>query len=235
MRPVAHKPAAASAEVLLRLWRTLQRAALKRAPQALLLAAVFAQAAVVDRVAVVVDNRVVKVSDIQRELRVTAFLNRQPLDEGSAAMHKAAERLIDQALVRQDLLNSQYSQPTEKDAAQFLEQLKRDRFRGSEQQFQAELARHHLTEDQLRRQLLWQLTVLRFIDQRFRPGVLVTDEEVAAWRQQHPTESRTTTTDQIREALAGDRINQAFDEWLAETRRNTRIEFRPQAFIGNTQ
>jgi hypothetical protein len=190
---------------------------------------------VIDRVAVVVGLRAVKLSDIQRELRVTSFLNRQPLDESSAAMHKAAERLIDQELVRQDLQRGQYSQPTAEDAAAFLQQLKHSRFAGSDTLFQAELTRHHLTEDQLRRQLLWQLTVLRFIDERFRPGILITDEDIAAWRAQHPTEARNATDDQLRENLTGERINQAFDDWLAETRRDTRIEYRPQAFIGNTQ
>jgi hypothetical protein len=204
-------------------------------PVLILLLAAVANAAIVDRVAVIVGTRVVKISDIERELRVTSFLNRQPLDESAPAMKKAAERLIDQTLVRQDLLAGQYSQPTEKDAAVFLQQLKRDRFRGSEQEFQSELARHKLTGDQLRRQLLWQLTVLRFIDQRFRPGVVVTDEDVDAWRQQHAAQSRNATTDQLREIIAGERINQAFEDCLAETRRNTRIEYRTQAFIGNTQ
>jgi hypothetical protein len=209
-----------------------------------MLAIVASPAAIVDRIAVVVGMRVVKTSDIDRELRVASFLNRQALDESSAAMHRAAERLIDQELVRQDLLNGQYSQPTDKDAAEFLEQLKRDRFRGSDSQFQAELTRHHLTEDQLRRQLLWQLTVLRFIDQRFRPGILVTDEDVDAYYQQHRAElqkanpresSLEALAPQIRETITGDRINQAFEEWLAETRRGVRIEYRPQAFIGGTQ
>jgi len=201
----------------------------------MLVAVAAASAAVVDRIAVVVGTHAIKTSDIERELRVASFLNRQALDESSASMHKAAERLIDQELVRQDLVAGQYKLPTEKDADAFLQQLKRDRFRGSEQQFQSELARHHLTEDQLRRQLLWQLTVLRFIDQRFRPGVIVTDEDIAAWRQKYISESKTATDDQVRETVTGERINQAFEEWLAESRKNVRVEYRPQAFIGNTQ
>jgi len=192
-------------------------------------------AAVVDRFAVIVGTRAVKTSDIERGLRVASFLNRQPLDESSAAMRKAAELLVDQELVREDILRGQYAMPTEKDAGDFLQRLKRDRFGGSEQQFKSELARHRLTEDQLLRQLMWQLTVLRFIDQRFRPGVLVTDEDIAAWREQHGAEARNATADQIRETLTGERVNQAFEEWLAEARRDTRIEFRPQAFIGSTQ
>ena len=215
-----------------------------RALTLLILAAIAGGAGIVDRIAVIVGTHVIKTSDIERELRVASFLNRQPVDESSAAMHRAADRLIDQELVREELLSGQYTAPTERDATAFLQQLKRDRFNASETQFQAELGRHHLTEDQLKRQLLWQVTVLRFIDQRFRAGVLVTDEEVTAYHQQHhaelqPTDPRSSTPEamqgRIREILTGERINQAFEEWLAERRRATRIDYRSQAFIGSTQ
>ena len=198
-------------------------------------------AAVIDRIAVIVGNRAIKTSDIDRELRVSSFLNRQPLNEGPDARRKVAERLIDQELVRQDLLNGQYSQPTEKDAGDFLQQFRRDRFGGSEVRLRAELERYGLTEEQLRRYLLWQLTVLRFIDQRFRNGVVVTDEEVAAYYRQHRSELQTAypqnngleaLAPKIRESITGERINQAFEEWLAETRRGVRIEYRQQAFPG---
>lgn len=198
-------------------------------------------AEVVDRVAVVVGKRVVKASDIDRELRVSSFLNRQPLDQSPATRRKVAERLIDQELVRQELLTGQYSQPSEKDANDFLQQLKRDRFGGSDARFRTELARYHLTDDQLRRHLLWQLTVLRFIDQRFRAGVLVTDEDLAAYYKEHRAElekayprnsSFETLEPKIRESLTGERVDQAFEEWLAETRRGTRIDYRQQAFTG---
>jgi hypothetical protein len=208
----------------------------------LLFASLGSRAAIVDRIAVIVGNHVIKTSDIDRELRVSSFLNRQVLDETPAAMHKAAERLIDQEMVRQDLLRGQYAQPTDKDVASFLQQLKRDRFSGSEARFQSELARYQLTEQQLRRHLMWQLTVLRFIDERFRAGVLVTDEDAAAYYRQHQAElqkanPRNSTLEAlgptIRETITGERINDAFEEWLTEARRGTRIEYRQQAFDGS--
>jgi hypothetical protein len=207
----------------------------------LTLAAALGNAVVVDRIAVVVGKRAVKASDIDRELRVASFLNRQPLDESPAARRKAAERLIDQELMRQELLAGQYAQPSEKDAAAYLQQLKRDRFNNSDTQFRAELSRYGLTEEQLRRQLLWQLTVLRFIDQRFRPAVVVTDEEAGAYFREHLAElqkaypknnSFEALLPKIRDTLTGERINQAFEEWLTETRRGIRIEYREQAFAG---
>jgi hypothetical protein len=206
-------------------------------------AGLLAGAVVVDRVAVIVGRHVVKASDIDRDLRVSSFLNRQPLEESPEAKRKAAERLIDQELVRQDLLSGQYAAPTDEDVAAFLQQLKRDRFGASDARFHTEIARYKLTDDQLKRELLWQLTVLRFIDQRFRPGVLVTDEDAAAYYRDHRAElqkaypqnnSLETLTPKIRETLTGERINQAFDEWLAETRRGVRIEYRQQAFGGVT-
>jgi hypothetical protein len=196
---------------------------------------------VIDRIAVIVGKRAIKTSDIDRELRVSSFLNRQPVNESPDARRKVTERLIDQELVRQDLLNGQYSQPTEKDAGDFFQQLKRDRFNGSATRLRADLERYGLTEDQLRRYLLWQLTVLRFIDQRFRTTVLVTDEEIADYYQEHRTDLQKAypqnngleaLAPKIRENLTGERINQAFEEWLAETRRTVRIEYRQQAFPG---
>lgn len=199
-------------------------------------------AEVLDRIAVIVGRRAVKTSDIDREMRVASFLNRQEVDRSADARRKVAERLIDQELVRQDMVSGQYSSPTEKDVTDFLQRLKRDRFRNSETQFRGELARYQLTEDQLRRHLLWELTVLRFIDQRFRSAVLVTDEDVAAYREQHladlqkayPRDTPEETATRIREVLTGDRINEAFEGWLAEGRREIRIEYRQQAFGGGT-
>ena len=83
--------------------------------------------------------------------------------------------------------------------------------------------------------------MLRYIDQRFRNGVVVTDEEVAAYYREHRAELQTAypqnngleaLTPKIRESMTGERINQAFEEWLAETRRGVRIEYREQAFSG---
>jgi len=195
--------------------------------------------AVVDRVAVIVGKRVVKSSDIEWDLRVGQFLNNQPLDLSGASRRKAAERLIDQELMRQEILNGAYAQPAEADVNAYLQSLIRDRFKGSPTQFRASLSRYGLSEEKLRRRLQWQLTVLGFIDQRFRPGVLITDEDVNQYYQQHRAEllkaspansSLEALEPKIRETLTGERINQMFEEWLRETRKNTRVEYREAAF-----
>jgi peptidyl-prolyl cis-trans isomerase SurA len=198
-----------------------------------------AGSAVIDRVAVIVGKRVVKSSDIDRNVRVSQFINSEPLNLNEVEKRKVADRLIDQEIIRQEMMNGGYSQPTDQDVNTFLQQLQRDRFKGSEAQLRSALTKYGLTLDQLRTYLLWQLTVLRFIDQRFRPGVLVTDEDVRAYYDQHreelrkayPQNSSIEALDaKIREIIVGERVNQSFEEWLQQMRGRTRIEFRDAAF-----
>jgi hypothetical protein len=194
---------------------------------------------IVDRIAVIVGNQVIKTSDIDRDIRLTAFLNREKPNFSSDAKRKSAERLIDQAIIRQQIATGGYRRPSDSEADGLLKQLRQDRFGGSEQQLRAALNAYGITEDQLRAHLLWQLTVIRFIDQRFRPGVLVSDEEVRAYYDQHLAElkrqyprnnSFEELAPKIRASLEGERINQTFAEWLDQARKRTRIEYREVAF-----
>jgi hypothetical protein len=196
-------------------------------------------AVVIDRVAVIVGKRVIKTSDIDLNVRVSQFMNVEPLNLSEAEKRKVADRLVVQELIWQEMMSGGYSQPTDQDVNAYLQQLVRDRFKGSEAQLRSALAKYGLTEDQLRKYLLWQLTVLRFIDQRFRPGVLVTDEDIRAYYDLHreelqkayPQNNSIEALDaKIREIIVGERVNQAFEEWLQQTRSRTRIEFRDAAF-----
>lgn len=196
-------------------------------------------AVVIDRMAAIVGKHVIKASDIDRDLRLTQFMNGEQPDFSPEARRKAADRLIDQSIIRDEIANGGYSRPSESDADALLKQLERDRFGGSDARLQAELSRYGLTEQQLRAHLLWQLTVLRFIDQRFRPGVLVTDEEVRAYYDQHLADLRRqyagnnsfeALQPKIRASLEGQRINQNFTEWLDQARKRNRIEYKEASF-----
>ena len=178
---------------------------------------------VIDRVAVIVGKHVVKLSDIDRDLRVTAFLNRQPLVENAEARRKAAERLIDQQIIRDELATGGYSRPTDADAEAMLRQVR----------VKQSLAQYGLTEDELRPHLLWQLTVLRFIEQRFQPGVMVTDDQVRGYYDRHPEVRKASSAiaaPEIRKTLEGEQVNAQFEAWLDEARKGQRVEFREAAF-----
>ena len=194
---------------------------------------------VIDRVAVIVGRHAIKLSDIDRDLRVTEFLNREPLNLSSDARHKAADRLIDQVIIGDEIARGALARPIGSDADTLLKQLQQDRFGGSAPRLRQALSAYGFTEDRLREQLLWQLEVLRFIDQRFRPEVMVSDEEVRVYYNQHrsdlerqypQTASFEALEPKIRSSLEGERINQNFVQWLQRARQRSRIEIREGAY-----
>jgi peptidyl-prolyl cis-trans isomerase SurA len=196
-------------------------------------------ATVLDRVAVIVDRHVVKASDIERDLRVTAFLNQQPLNLSPNGRRQAADRLVDQEIIREEIVNGGYRSPPDRDADALESQIRRERFGGSEARWKQALSQYGLTEEQLRAQLQWQLAVLRFIDQRFRAGVLVSDDEVRSYyndhlaelRRENPQNSSFEALDpKIRSLLEGQRINEEFTQWLEQARKRSRVEFKQEAF-----
>jgi hypothetical protein len=199
----------------------------------------YQSATVIDRIAIVVGKHAIKTSDIERDLRVTQFLNHDPPDTASVATRKAsAQRLIDQELIREDIAAEGNTAAMETEAGALYDQLLHARFNGSEQQLAAELKRRGFAKQQLLEQLQWQLIVLRFIDERFRPGVLISDDDISKYWEQHSAELRRqdfklasleAATLQIRETLEGEQINRDFETWLTQARKNARIEYK----IGN--
>lgn len=192
-----------------------------------------ALAVIIDRISIVVDNRIVKESDIKRDIRVTSFLNNQTPDLSLPSEKKAANRLIDQLFIRREIEVGDYPTATLQEADQQLEKLRKERFR-TEAAFEQALRRYDLTPLDLRLQFQWELTVLRFIDVRFKPAVLVTDDEIekyyrnhaAALRREYPSKSSLDDLRaQIREILTNQKVNQQFFAWLDEQRKEAKIQF----------
>ena len=197
------------------------------------------RAVVLDRIAVVVGKYVIKTSDIDRDLRLTEFLNQEPLNLSAAARKQSADRLVDQELIRAEISANGYSRATDSDADALLHQIEHDRFGNVEARMTAELQRYGLTKDELRSQLLWQLTVLKFIQQRFQPGVVVSDEAVKAYYDQHQADLRRqyprdnnfqTLEPKVRSLLEGEAVNHDFENWLAAARKRTTVQYHQGAF-----
>ena len=87
-------------------------------------------AVVLDRIAVIVGKRVIKTSDIERDLRITDFLNGDPLVLTSQTRHKAAERLIDQSIIRDEIASGGYQRATDAEASATLAKLRQTRYGG---------------------------------------------------------------------------------------------------------
>lgn len=207
--------------------------ALQRLVAVLLFAMPLAQAVIVDRVAIIVANAIVKDSDIDEDLRVTAFLNNESPAANESARKKAASRLIDQALIRKEIQSGEYPSAPVAEAQSLLADLKK-RYPG-EAAYKKVLSSRGIDEEEVKDRLLWQLTVLRFIDARFRPAALVTDEEIEKYYNQNQRQLRATnpgkpaTLDalraEIQDTLTGERVNELLDEWLNRRRQDTKIVY----------
>jgi len=198
------------------------------------------RAEVIDRVAVTLDNQVITASEIELEVRVTAFLNGDTLDFSPEARRKAAGRLIEQKLIHKEMQVGRYALPSPEKAGPMLKAIQAQRFHTLEEYRQI-LAQYGISEDELKAHLLWQLSLLRFIEIRFRPGVQVSDTQIQAYFDANRTKleeeagaSKKLTLDdlrgRIRETLTEQGADKQLDEWLAETRKRTRIEFHEEAF-----
>jgi hypothetical protein len=156
---------------------------------------------IVDRIAIVVNDRPIKDSDITRDIRLTDFLNGDPLDLSEAARRKSTQRLIDQQLIRREVQVGGYAKATPDEAGRFLASIVKQRFHDDQGQYQAALQKYGVTEKQLLDQLVWQLTVLHFIEQRFRPAVLDSGPDVEP------------------------KVNEVFEQWLDGAHKRAQIEY----------
>jgi hypothetical protein len=201
----------------------------------LLITGMIAQAVIIDRIAIIVRNSVIKDSDIRRDIRVTDFLNGQPLNFGPAARKAAADRLINQAMIRREIRLGDYPQATYQEADQQLDRLEKQKYK-SQAAFEQALTRYGLTNNELRTEFKWQLTVLRFIDARFKPAVMVSDREVndyydqheAALRHAHPKESVDDLHGDARNIITGEQVNKLFFDWLDQQRGDAKIVFHEE-------
>ena len=205
-----------------------------RFPIVLCLGLAVASAEIVDRLAITVGREAVTELQLDEELRVTAFLNRQPIVRDLNARHAAVDRLVQQLLVRHEMEVSRYPLPDEEDVNKYFGQI-RSGF-GSGAQFEEALVRYGLTEGSLREHLALQLTTLRFIEFRFQPEVSVSEAEIRAayerevvgWKAAHsgsPPPTLGGSRESIRRNLVEEHIDRALDAWLQERRRRVRVVY----------
>jgi peptidyl-prolyl cis-trans isomerase SurA len=193
--------------------------------------AVFSE--IIDKIVITVANQVITQSQIDDEIRVTAFLNREKVDLSADARKQAAARLVEQALIKREMDISHYPLPELSDAGESLEALKATY--STESEFQNALQASGITADELTLRLWWQLTLLRFIDYRFRPGIQIPTADVQAyyrrqvseWEQKgtKPIPTLDESRDQIEEILTQQRIDQALEQWMNDTRKQVTIHY----------
>jgi hypothetical protein len=163
-------------------------------------------AQVIDRVAVVVGNDVITETEVLQEARLEAFLNQAPLDLGAAGRRAAADRLVNQQLVKNEMTVGAYPEPTEAEVEGALKSFRQEHF-NSIPTYRASLEKYGITEDQLKRHLKWQLAAIHFTDQRFNTGEASGANRAAPGGADDP-----------------------FEAWLKQARAQTKIQFKQGAF-----
>lgn len=191
-------------------------------------------AEVIDRIAVTVANTVITESEILEQIRLTAFLNNSKPDFSGDAKRTAAERLVEQALIRREIQATGYGGSGGQGAVKL-------NF-ANDAEYRRALAEHGLTDEQVKKHLEWQNTLLAFIDARFSPGIQITEAEARnyyesefmnEWKKGangNPAPSFEATRPEIEQLLTEQRANQALDRWLGQARTQTQIRYRMDVF-----
>ncbi len=207
---------------------------------ALLAVAVLARGEIIDRIAVSVGNRVIAESDLDREIRVAAFLDGVKPDFSPAGKRATAERMVEQVLIRRELETSRYPVPSAAEVAPVLAAFQKERF-PNDGEYQRALADYGIADQDVKDLLLWQRTLLLFIEVRFQSGVQVTGPDIQdyfdkvvkpAAEAAHPGQpiGLEDYRDRIEQTIAGQRADLEMNTWLKEARNRTEIVFHEEVF-----
>jgi hypothetical protein len=187
-------------------------------------------AAIVDRIAVSVGNKVITDSEITERIRLTAFENGESPRFDLASRQQATSRLIDEKLVEREMEVGHYPHLAPVRGEELMADFIRDSYKSDQAAFDNALARAGLTAHDLQTDLMRQADLVTFLDLRFRPAVEVTPEEVRKFFDEKfapltgsaPFEQM---RGQIEKQLAGERSDAQLNAWLDDQRKRTKIEY----------
>jgi hypothetical protein len=195
---------------------------------------------VLDHVVAVVNNQAILASDLDDEMRL-AVLDPSRAGLGVFTRQRALEQLIGRALIQQQMRQEdvQAMEPTQAEIDARVSELRKElpacvrQNCASEEGWKAFLVANGLTPERVQASLRHRLQILRFIEQRFRQGILISPEEIAAYY--HDTllpqyaagdaiPSLDKVSPRIEEILLQRQVNALFDDWLKNLRKQGDVE-----------
>jgi hypothetical protein len=194
---------------------------------------------VLDRVVAVVNRHVVLASDLDDEIRLSVL---DPNAEGrTLTRQRALEQLISRTLIEQQIQqeDAQAAAPTQADVDARLGEIRKElpacvrQNCATQEGWNAFLAAHGLTPERVEAYLHYRLEILRFIEQRFREGIRISQQEIASYYnetllpQYAPGEAAPPlekVAPRIEEILLQQQVNALFDDWLANLRQEGDVE-----------
>ena len=190
---------------------------------------------VIDGIVVTVNHKPIFRSDWDEAICYELFMQRKPVTQVTEADRVTAlQRLIDRQLLKAQMSDAHYLQPSEEDLQNDVAKLRAQLPEGKDvQSWQKLLASYGLTEALLKEHLRAEVEVMNFVEVRLRPNVHVQPEEVAAYyhNQLLPDLERTggkvisfeDVEPRIRELLTQQHMDELLDAWLHNLRQQARI------------
>ena len=196
------------------------------------------QEAVVDRIVAVVNKRVILESELEQATRVEELLQGKPAGTGTPPaqeMQVVLERLIDRALLEQQIAQSA---PLDPSAAELAEQIKEIRAKipaaATDQGWKALLASYGLTEVDIEVHVVSEFRVLRYVDLHFRGLVRVDRADIETYyletflpemkRRGAAVPPLAEVSSKIENILVEQRMDEMLNEWLQTLRGQAHIE-----------
>lgn len=212
-----------------------------KAPLTLLVAAALLHPEIIDRIAVTIGTRVITESEIIQTMRLAAFIDGREPDFSVEAKRKAAETVISQVLLIQEMDDTRFTVPSMSDVIAQWNEIIKPRFPTGEA-YQAELVKRRITDEEVRLYLQAMIRAVEFIELRFTRGQQVSSEEIAAyyeggyreqWQKTNPGKplpSLDEAAQQIEERILSTKTDKVTEEWLAQARARASIRYREEVF-----
>lgn len=198
------------------------------------------QAVVLDRVVAVVNRRAILSSDVDDEIQLSV-LDPNLVGQGALTQPHALDQLISRALIEQQIRqeDEQAAEPPPDEVAARLREIRTELPAcvrancASDAGWTAFLAAHGLTPRRVETYLRYRLEILRFIEQRFRQGIEISQPEIAAYYKNtllpqyapgEPIPKLEQVAPRIEEILLEQRVSALFDDWLANLRKQGDVE-----------
>lgn len=195
---------------------------------------------ILDRAVAVVNKHVILGSDLDDEMRLSV-LDPNNVPQVEITRQQALEQLISRALIEQQIRQQDIPtvQPPQEEVNARLHEIRTElpicvrQDCASDAGWKTFLAAHGLTESRVEAYLRYRLEILRFIEQRFRQGIQISPQQTATYYHdtllpQYTPGETIPPLDQvaprIQEILLQQQVNELFDNWLTDLRRQGDVE-----------
>jgi hypothetical protein len=195
------------------------------------------QTQIVDGILVRIEDDIITLSEL-REL--AAY--QQLLDGHSQSNEELRSELIEQWVVNNEATTSRFPLPAQTEVDRETERVEHG-FPDAAA-YQQRLAAAGLTQNALRRIVTRQIYLARYLDYKFRSSIQVDDAAIESYYRDHlvremqakgqPAPPLADVTDQIRELLIEQGVNDRTAAWFEETKPRLRIELVPMEASSTT-